>query len=966
MRIKRIFFILVFLNLSLNGFGQKYRYAYYQGPDLPFKSVNQVAQDSLGYTWLATDAGLYRFDGNTFEDFNTNLRSRTIRAFAQTATNSLLFTNDTGIHRISYQKQKASTEVFLESPQMHYPTAIFEDSKGTLWVGLMNGNISSLDVTGRKEAFYDLGVNKKTPEVFFGEDSFGTVWVLVPGKGVFYYDEVQQEFRAFGNYEDAAHFMVEGEIIWLVGDDLRRIRLNGAREQSDLKIYNTEQQFQKITKKDKETLILSSQKGLYTFQMEGPQARLRKLFGSNDPHRVEDLPFKHINNIIVTRDPKAQEEHIWVSTDEGLGLLWSGFFQTVFGMGYDNILGLHTTANGRVYVSQGPVFEINKSSQDVSFKRANSLNNITGIATVGEASWFGSTDGKIFKYSDNTLNKTLDLTDRGGGIFFMLADHTGDVWFCQATSNKPIVGVAKVTQEGRVIEYGMDKGFIDRVLVVREGGKNELYAAGIGLSSYLYKYDWTQDRFTNKSLAFPFKVSATFEVHDMEVDDLGVVWLATTDGLLKYDGETVRRVFLGPHTDGEIRSIVKVSDSSLWMSTDTSGLIHLDDQGNYTLFDESSGTPSKVAAYRCLAVDSDSKIWVGTAEGVVYSGEHFSKPMTTKSPTLKSFVTPQKSEEIGDIIRLAEDEPIAIKLGTLTYPAEEIKYQYKIYDAKADADEVSDFSWIPLETSVLNLDNMAGGAYTMEVRAQKAGGFTWSKPLSVGMAVSKKWFKTWWGRLLLAAIGFLFFWFGLRQWFLRRIRNLQTALQQKQEELSQQKAEIVSQTRTLKNQRKELQTFGGGISLLHGLVNKIPENANWKVALDGLRPLVVDQTGIDAFELAFKVGEHIHFVGYRRGEEAETNRQEEFNEKENLASYALAISKPLMILDFEKEAHQYISGKNGNGYNSRLFTPFKQQNGSDAVFCIYSRDKNAFTEQELMLQQILSRFLAANAKDHLK
>ena len=41
-----------------------------------------------------------------------------------------------------------------------------------------------------------------------------------------------------------------------------------------------------------------------------------------------------------------------------------------------------------------------------------------------------------------------------------------------------------------------------------------------------------KDVFVNLSLPLDFNVSPNFEVHDLAVDDKGVIWLASTNGLL--------------------------------------------------------------------------------------------------------------------------------------------------------------------------------------------------------------------------------------------------------------------------------------------------------------------------------------------------------------------------------------------------------------------------------------------------
>ncbi len=122
-------------------YGQKFQYAYYEGDAVPFKAVNQVIQDAKGYVWLATEQGLFRFDGKTFEDHNIALQSKSIRAFVQWDDSTILFANDLGIHKITYVDSKPVVSDFIKTQEGQYPTTLFKDTKDRLWVGQMNSAI---------------------------------------------------------------------------------------------------------------------------------------------------------------------------------------------------------------------------------------------------------------------------------------------------------------------------------------------------------------------------------------------------------------------------------------------------------------------------------------------------------------------------------------------------------------------------------------------------------------------------------------------------------------------------------------------------------------------------------------------------------------------------------------------------------------------------------------------------------
>ncbi len=956
-------FIFCFANAV---FGQKFQYTYYKGDEVPFKKVNQTIQDDHGYMWLATDQGLFRFDGKTFEDYNIALRSKTIRSFLNWEDDTLLFANDTGIHSLTYEDENVAIKYFIKTSERGYPTILFKDSKMRLWTGQMDGSIVRYESPYREGMVFTPIQGKKTEHIFFDEDEFGTLWALIPNEGLYYFDENAKAFRAFSGYHSASHFIILEDEIWIVGNGIFKITIDSSQKIKSRIEYATDKELRQIAVTDSGTMFMATRTEIFTFRYQNGRPRLSRVFGSNDPHRVEELPFQNINSLGFTLNDMNLNHVVWVSSDNGVCLLWSSFFQNVSGLGYDNVMGLHASNNGQILVSQGPVHRIYNQGTSLNYRKEDNLNGITGIVTKGSDTWYGSTAGYVYQYRNGQLGRTHNLSERGSGIFFMSMDHTGDIWLCQATSDKPLVGVAKIDANGNTIEYGRGKGFKSRILNIREGGRNELYAAGIGIDSYLYKYNRNQDTFENKSLPFPFKVSSNFEVHDIAVDNKGMVWMATTDGLIKYDTETVRKVDLGEFTDGEIRAVAAMPNGLLWLATDTNGLIHLNPEGNYVAFDENSGTPSKVASYRCLALDSNSQLWVGTAEGLVYSSETLPGPLQTKAPKVRTVLVDNEETAFEKKLQIDEQELLKVEMTTLTFPSDDITYQYKIVESHIPEDEISDIPWITSENTFLEPEQMPPGNYEIWVRAQKHGGYAWSKSSKFGFRVSGKWYSSWWGILLWTIIGFLFFWYVIRRWSLNRISGLQASLNQKQTELKAKEEQLASQSNSLRDKQEELKNAGANVYLLQRLIRQIPKNASWKEVMPILKKLVDLPTGIDAFEIAHKKGDDIIYSGYVRGANKRASRKAEFNEKDDLASYVLVTGSPIAIDNYDAEASQYISGRSSRGYASRLLLPFQQAKGTPAVLCMYNKEQAMFSQMDLTLIQILGSFLGATVKDELK
>ena len=972
MRIRLVLIYMVYLLSAWYASGQKFQYVTYMNEDLPFKQVNQVIQDERSYMWLATDQGLYRFDGNRFEDYNTNLKSRYIHSLIQLKDQSILFSNDTGVYHLIYENESVVIKPYLEVDEavsdLEYPRKLLMDGQGRLWIAQLNGSIF---VYNKDDAYFhrfQLAEQTKTPEIIINEDSFGGIWALIPNNGLFYFNDEVNEFQKKSGFDRFKYMSVMEDQILLAGDQVFRLQTGdkGRILRRDV-LWTRGPAFSNIAMDKTGLIFLASEQGLFT--LGGRQAnQLRTIYGSNDPHRVEQLPFKQVNQFYFSSDQVRIGGKIWLSTPDGLGLLYSGFFRSVSGMAMDNTLAVGRNFRNEILVSQGNLFRIRHIDREDSFDEFDTGEmNVTAITNSrSNYVWLGTSEGRVIK-ARNVIVDQYDFSDRGGGIFYMFEDSTGDIWFCQAPTDKPIIGVAKLNSSGKFEEYSTDKGLSSRVLVVDEGGKSELYAAGIGIDSYLYKLNRDSNQFENKSLPFSFKVSRNFEVHDIAVDSRGIVWMATTDGLLKYDTERVQRVKLGIHTQKEIRSVVSMPDGTIWMATSTSGMIHLDTRGNYVLFDESSGTPSKIAAYRALLLDEANRIWAGTAEGVVYSVLSYPAPLSTKRPIIENIQVNAQDTGSKSRLQFRTEDVVDFYFTCISFPGDENQFRYRYYYSILPEDEIEDVPWILSDESTrVRMRAPAAGSYILEVCAHKPGGYSWSLPVEIQFNVKGPWYSSLGGISLIILAATLLLIYGIRFYGQKKTAQLQSLLSSTEKELTVKKALLDSREDAMKNQKDALKSAGVNIYLLHRLLRQIPKRARWSKVMPVLVKLVELPTGMDAFELAFVEDGTVQYFGYRRGSDKIQQREVEFNEKENLTSYVLNHKRTLLIKNNENEAGQYISQKDDRGFLSRIYVPFEQNKGGEVVLCVYGEEENRFTSQDLTIMQILATFLSVNVTDQLK
>jgi len=96
----------------------------------------------------------------------------------------------------------------------------------------------------------------------------------------------------------------------------------------------------------------------------------------------------------------------------------------------------------------------------------------------------------------------------------------------------------------------------------------------------------------------------------------GYLWVATTGGLARFDGSHFHlftRDSDVPLGNNSIFCILKARDGSLWLGTEGSGLVHMDQRGN-RVYVAADGLSNQFV--RALMQDHAGRIWIGTDNGL--------------------------------------------------------------------------------------------------------------------------------------------------------------------------------------------------------------------------------------------------------------------------------------------------------------------------------------------------------------
>jgi hypothetical protein len=505
--------------------------------------------------------------------------------------------------------------------------------------------------------------------------------------------------------------------------------------------------------------------------------------------------------------------------------------------------------------------------------------------------------------------------------------------------------------DGSFLEYGYEQGLVSRVLNLVETKNERIYCSAIGIDSYLYRYLPEEDAFINISIPVDFNVSPNFEVHDLAMDERGVIWLASTNGLLKYEMDRISRVSLGDNnTDIEIRAVVSMEDGSIWASTDTEGIVRYQD-GEAVVIKEESGLPSKVMSYRCLVKDKEGRLWVGSAEGIVYSLNTNPKPRSSVEPLLIS-ASIGGAKSPTEAIQVFADQELSLKVIAPSFHGFRTFYQHRV--------NKSDWS-APSTTPLFMVKDWEPGSYKIEIRSRKEGGFLWSSSITAEVTVKERWYQ----QRLLFWISLVLF-LSLLSWYLinrkrkysHDISVLTRGLESEKEVIEKKEADLLKAKKDIRQDQIQIRIHMLSLDIMHRLISKISPGMKWDMVLEILSIDLIKFPGVIAFEIGVRKGKQIEFEGFSERVKSFTSSRLPYDPDANLASHTMNGSKPMIFNNLPDDARRLVSSTDTRlgHYKSAISVPFYLEN-ERAILSLYSDKPGLFDDYSLKAMGVFASYL---------
>lgn len=795
-----ILFLSIFC-IQTETFAQSAR-LYDSGSGLPSTQINDLLQDSNGLMWVATNNGLYRFDGinfvefhhdqdkensinsdlvasvfedskgviwvgtsaglqifdpeyNTFTDFPLSERniSRYVYGIDEATSGQgksiiLVSASQFGIYAIdadSHESDRERRERFSEPEHSSSINALFVDSKSRIWAGSELGGMYVFDPMGKVllEGMWD-GLDPSIPQriiaTSFAEDpASGDIIIGTSNYGILLFKEES------------------GKIV-----------RPSDKEARDCKVMSLLSVKQFSLPGNQSLLVGTENEGFSIYSCED---------GTLRPFSFPNVPY-NTGGWKVHKLLEDNQGNLWISAYQ-TGLMIVP--QSMFGFRYFNFRrGDHpgdemyclTSAcrdaeSGRTWLGSdgNGIFLLESNGDSINYNSSNSDlpdDSVMGVAfdTHGTL-WIGTYLDGIVTYSQREGFKAFQDNDAVGSvkIYCLVYNDVDGLLYAGTHGN----GVAVIDPVERKVVKKLSGRMNDWINSLTFDSAGTLW---IGTYSGHWCYNPETDQTFRADLKDPELLRA--RVYSIAEGKNGVIWIGTGEGLIRFDqakGETKVYTVKDGLTSNLISGVIEGDDGSIWVST-SYGLTRINQQtGKISRYYEYDGLQGNEFRANAFYKSARGQLFFGGTKGltaffpqVVSQKLHDIPPLVFTRLTVADKEVEFDPDDEDNILdkHITEATRITLPFRTNSFSLEyavpeftnpdRIRYAYKLSRIDNDWKTVSPFSRTATYT------NLPQGRYTMSVKAYFDGDEDNFSIREIGVRVLPPWYLSIWAFLMFAIL----------------------------------------------------------------------------------------------------------------------------------------------------------------------------------------------------------------------
>ncbi|MCF7786528.1 MAG: ATP-binding protein [Prosthecobacter sp.] len=777
---------------------------------LPNNTVTGITQTPDGYLWLATNAGLSRFDGVRFTvfprtsspEFSTSMPYK-LRCSREGDLWIGLIRG--GVVRLREGRFETIVPSSPREGRANLVTSFAEDAAGAMWIGLAPEQKALRWENGLLTTFtaeHGIGPDADTQ---VRADRDGRIWFATKGGCGTFDGERFQPVDANGGTRvqltrarAGGMWAARGKHLIHYGADNTPVIVG------ELPWPKGAVEVVMLFEDDTQNVWLGTRgSGLFRFTSG----------------RFLHVPTSHQAISAISQD---REHNLWVGTrGGGLNRLRPGRFvlrEAKDGLGTDSVVSLCEDADKTLWIGLRESPPVRATSLgNKTFAQAEGWTGglVTSVcADPSKGIWIGTDGARVIRWRDGVFTK-LDLHARSGQV---LADTHGDVWMAILTD-----------QLLRWHDSDAPSGAVDeklpRVRALAEDGRGHIWAGTD--DGGLYRREGEHFMPVPMPGAKP-RQSIRFIVPDGP----DTVWVgASGGGLARWrTGHMSRLTADAGLPTNDLRSLVLDEDGNLWLTAGTA-LIRAERQGTENALDGKEGRVPMVMfgredglrnvgfAYgrRNAAIRThDGHLWFATDRGALDVNPHVVRRTEPLPPILiEGMQINGRSvawNTVPPLVLPPKPAPVEFHYTVPTFrSADKLRFRHRLIGIDDGWTEVQD-------QRIATYPRLPPGEYRFEVAVSEPGG-TWQTALVAPVfTVSAAWWETWWFRALSRLIAAVVLAWLVRLIVKRRMRARMMAMEQ-QHALERERARIA------RDMHDELGSSLTRIALMSELASDEPEMA---------------------------------------------------------------------------------------------------------------------------------------------
>jgi len=212
---------------------QHYKYDPNDTQSLSANTIRSTYEDREGNIWIGTDSGLSLTEkeasGLVFQRIPDNPSSLGNNALLEDRTGKIWYGTWGGNGISILNQETGQIQRYNHDPSNPHSIsgnsigAIYEDSQGTIWIGISNGGLNSFDWKTQQFKHYfnnsqyqDNAINSGILAIH--EDSAGALWLGTKGGGLIRFDRKTEQIFSFRHNQQDIHSLSQ-DLIWTIYED---------------------------------------------------------------------------------------------------------------------------------------------------------------------------------------------------------------------------------------------------------------------------------------------------------------------------------------------------------------------------------------------------------------------------------------------------------------------------------------------------------------------------------------------------------------------------------------------------------------------------------------------------------------------------------------------------------------------------------------------------------------------------